>query len=305
MNSLTTVGGNVIDSEELSSMHERLSRSGTVTQKTSGGGGAGIKGVRGRGAQVKGNNIVGSPLSQLDDRLSSRRSTSSSPGGKGNISGSISKPKLGRHASAPSAITTSNERNSSNNEAIHSSVTSPRLAHLSSPRLPPRSPPFRKKVSIQTSSSTPPPPATNLAGSTTTAVTNTSTPINSQIITSLTKLSLQESFNKSSYFRGVFARGIDKVKKYDEMIGTVDEALTLCFDVSDDMKKVIAAKVHADEIMSSPIMASPGGNGDELQPVNARMTSSNKTSKQPNLATRLLNLPEHLPPTPLPPSIPN
>jgi hypothetical protein len=279
MNSLTTVGGKVIDTEELSSMHERLSRSGTVTQKISGG--AGIKGVRGRGTQVKGNSIVGSPRSQLDDRLSSRRSTSSSPGGKVDISSSTSKPKLGRHASAPSAIATSNERNSSNNESIHSSVTSPRLAHLSSPRLPPRSPPFRKKVSIQsTSSSTPPPATADLAGSTTTAANaNTSTPINSQIITSLTRLSLQESFNKSSYFRGVFARGIDKVKKYDEMIGTVDEALTLCFDVSDDMKKVIAAKVHADELMSSPIMASPGGNGGELQTVNAKMIGSNNTSK--------------------------
>ena len=261
MNSLTTVGGKVIDSEELSSMHERMSRSGTVTQKTIGG--AGANGIRGRGTQMEGNNIVGSP------RLSSRRSTSSSPGGKGNISSSVSKPKLGRHGSAPSRITTSNERSSSNNAAVNSPITSPRLPHLSSPRLPPRSPPFRKKVSIQS-------PAAHLAEGTTTAA-NTSTPINSQIITSLTKLSLQESFNKSSYFRGVFARGIDNVKNYDKMIGTVDEALALCFDVSDDMKKVIAAKVHADELMSSPIMTSPGGNGGELHTVNARMTSS--TSK--------------------------
>jgi myosin heavy subunit len=76
------------------------------------------------------------------------------------------------------------------------------------------------------------------------------------------------------------------------MIGTVDEALTLCFDVSDDMKKVIAAKVHADELMSSPIMASPGGNGGELQPVNnARMTSNSSTSKPWASSPRMNNKP--------------
>jgi len=233
MNSLTTVGGKVIESEELNEMHDRLSRFGSITAK---------------------NNSVSdrmnSPRSQLK-KASMRRTTSS-----GNDS-PIARTKLSRRDSAPPAI--------DNDEPPHISTRSSTL------QLPPKSPTFQKKVST---------PSTSYSSAAATDAVQQKHH-NSRVIDLLEKLSQQESFNKSSYFRGVFTRGIEKVKQCTNRIDTIEEALELCFVVSDDMKKVIAAKIHADSTMSTMMSPIVGSNGiDTMQGTD--LVSNNNISSTTN-----------------------
>ena len=240
MNSLTTVGGKVIESEELSSMHDQLSRTG-ITTTIANNSSSSDRGKR-----------VNSPRSQLTKKPSIMRRSTSSGNGSPNPS-PVAKAKLSRHGSAPSSIVSNDDDVNKKKMTLRPSPISTRPAAL---QLPPRSPTFKKKVS---------------------------TPNNSQAVNLLATLSRQETFHKSSYFRGVFARGIDKVKQYKYQIDTIEEALELCFDVSDDMRKVIAAKVHADEIMStmmsppSVVRRSNGDNNIMQGPNSVRNTNISST----------------------------
>eukprot|EP00984_Skeletonema_dohrnii_P027785 scaffold17448_cov203-Skeletonema_dohrnii-CCMP3373.AAC.3 len=232
MNSLTIVGGKVIETEELNSMHDRLSKTGTTSPKNSS------------------ISRMNSPRSSQIKKAPMRRSTSSS----GNNS-PVAKPKMSRHVSAPSSATTETD------EGNKKTITIPvRPADL---HLPPRSPRFKMKVSTT--------PTSSSAASTQQQKHN-----NSQLINILETLSQQEAFTKSSYFRGVFTRGIDKMKQHTHRIGTIEEALELCFDVSDDMRKVISAKVHAEEMMAK-VMSSPTVVEDSS--ANDDINSSNKLSR--------------------------
>ena len=234
MNSLTTVGGKVIESEELSSMHDRLKRTGSTSPRGSSGSGS----VR----------RLNSPSSQFDYNFS-RRETKS----PGNDS-PVASAKLTR-------------KNSSAYEADEMKIPaiSTRPAALN---LPPRSPTFRKKVSTHS--------ITSLSASKAAAHKLN----NFQVIDLLEALSQQDSFNKSSYFRGVFTRGIDKVKQCTHVIESIEEALESCFDVSDDMRKVIASKVYADEMMAKMMNPIVAESNDEID--NIRTTrSSNSTKPRP------------------------
>jgi len=210
MKSLTIVGGKVIETEELNSMHDRLSKTGTTSPKNSS------------------ISRMNSPRSSQIKKAPMRRSTSSSGNGS-----PVAKSKMSRHVSAPSSATTETD------EGNKKTITIPvRPADL---HLPPRSPRFKMKVSTTPTSS---------------SASTQQKHNNSQLINILETLSQQEAFTKSSYFRGVFTRGIDKMKQHTRRIGTIEEALELCFDVSDDMRKVISAKVHAEEMMAK-VMSSP------------------------------------------------
>ena len=208
MNTLTSVGGQVIESEELHSMHDRLSKTGTTSPKNN-----------------SGSDILNSPRGQIN-RDSLRWSTSS----PGNVS-PAAKAKPSRQINAPSSTIIID--NDEGTKKITIPIRPPDL------HLPPRSPKFKNKISTLTSSSS-------------SAVSSVAQQKhdNSHIINLLETLSEQESFLTSSYFRGVFSRGIDKVKQHARKLDTIEDALELCFDVSDDMRKVIAAKVHSDEMMT-------------------------------------------------------
>jgi len=64
------------------------------------------------------------------------------------------------------------------------------------------------------------------------------------------------------------------MKQHTHRIGTIEEALELCFDVSDDMRKVISTKVHAEEMMAK-VMSSPVVDSSSADVSN----SSNKLSR--------------------------
>jgi hypothetical protein len=230
MNSLTTVGGEVIESEELTAMHDRLSRTGTTTATNNSG---------------SGNGRMSSPRSHL-----------------------VAKAKLSRHDSAPPAIY--------NDEANKKMTLPPIYTRPSTLQLPSRSPTDKKKVST---------PSTSSSSAASTYVVQQKHN-NSRVIDKLEKLSQQESFNKSSYFRGVFSRGIDKVKQHTNEINTIKEALELCFDVSEDMRKVIAAKVHADETMSKMMSPIVGSNGIDNMQGPDRVSNTNISSTRSSNSNR-------------------
>eukprot|EP00984_Skeletonema_dohrnii_P013552 scaffold5605_cov105-Skeletonema_dohrnii-CCMP3373.AAC.10 len=118
MKSLTIVDGKVIETVELNSMHDRLSKTATTSPKSSS------------------MSRMNSPRSQIK-KAPMRRSTSS-------CNSPVPKPKMGHHVTAPSATT-------DNDEGNKKTITIPvRPADLHLPR---RSPRFKIKVSTPTSSS--------------------------------------------------------------------------------------------------------------------------------------------------------
>ena len=61
------------------------------------------------------------------------------------------------------------------------------------------------------------------------------------ILTTLNTVSRSKSYASSPYFQRIFSQGIANIERYDRELRDVEEALRMCFDVNGDMLHVIAS----------------------------------------------------------------